>query len=229
MNLKPISRTALLSMTLARYLAGLILIGCLLFLPAGTLRFWEAWLYIVLLFVPVAIVGVVLFIKDPQLLERRLRTQERRAPQKKIIAVSSLVLLSIYLIPGFDRRYGWSTVPPTLVFVADMLVLLGYLLFVLTIKENRYASRVIEVQENQVAISTGPYAIVRHPMYLAIIVLFTLTPLALGSYWALIPALFFPLILAARIANEEQLLRHSLTGYAEYCRKVRYRLLPFIW
>ncbi len=229
MNLKPISRTALLSMTLARYLAGLILIGCLLFLPARTLRFWEAWLYIALLFIPVAIVAVVLFIKDPQLLERRLRTQERRAPQKVIIALSSLVLLSVYLIPGFDRRYGWSTVPPTLVFVADMLVLLGYLLFVLTIKENRYASRVIEVQDNQVAIITGPYAIVRHPMYLAIIVLFTLTPLALGSYWALIPALILPFILAARIVNEEQLLRRSLTGYVEYCRVVRYRLFPLIW
>ena len=124
MNLKPISRTALLSMTLARFLAGLILIGCLLFLPAGTLRFWEAWLYMVLLFIPVAIVSVVLFIKDPQLLERRLRTRERQAPQIKIIAASSLVLLSVYLIPGFDRRYGWSTVPPALVLVADMLVLL---------------------------------------------------------------------------------------------------------
>jgi protein-S-isoprenylcysteine O-methyltransferase Ste14 len=229
MNPKPLSRTALLSRTLVRFLAGLFLVGCMLFLPAGTLRYWEAWLYMALLFVPVAVVGGVLFIKDPELLERRLRTQEREAPQKKVIAASSLVLLSVYLIPGFDRRYDWSTVSPTLVLLADILVLLGYLLFVLTIKENRYASRVVEVQDNQVAISTGPYALVRHPMYLAVSVIFTLSPLALGSYWALIPTLLLPVVLAARIANEEQLLRLSLTGYEEYCQKVKYRLLPFIW
>ncbi len=229
MNPTHLSRTALLSMTLARFLAIFILIGCMLFLPAGTLRFWEAWLYIGLLFVPVAIVGVVLFIKDPDLLERRMRTREREAPQKIIIAVSSLVLLTVYLIPGFDRRYAWSTVPSTLVLLADVIILLGYLLFVLTIKENRYASRVVEIQDNQVAISTGPYAIVRHPMYLAVSVIFTLTPLALGSYWALIPTLFLTVVLAARINNEEQLLRHNLTGYEEYCQKVKYRLLPYIW
>ncbi len=229
MNPKPLSRTALLSMTLARFLAGLILVGCMLFLPAGTLRFWEAWLYIGLLFGPAAIVGVVLFIKDPELLERRLRPREREAPQKKVIAVSSLVLLAVYLIPGFDRRYAWSTVPPTLVLAADILILLGYLLFVLTIKENRYASRVVEVQDNQVTVSTGPYAFVRHPMYVAVGVIITLSPLALGSYWALIPALLFPIVLAARIDNEEQLLRRSLTGYVEYCRRVKYRLIPFIW
>lgn len=227
MNPKPLSRTALLSRTLVRFLAGLLLVGCMLFLPAGTLRYWG--LYMALLFVPVAVVGGVLFIKDPELLERRLRTQEREAPQKKVIAASSLVLLSVYLIPGFDRRYDWSTVSPTLVLLADILVLLGYLLFVLTIKENRYASRVVEIQDNQVAISTGPYALVRHPMYLAVSVIFTLSPLALGSYWALIPTLLLPVVLAARIANEEQLLRRSLTGYEEYCQKVKYRLLPFIW
>jgi protein-S-isoprenylcysteine O-methyltransferase Ste14 len=216
-------------MTLSRFLAGLILVGCMLFLPAGTLRFWEAWLYMGLLFVPLAIVGVVLFIKDAELLERRMRMREREVPQKKVIAASSLVLLAVFLIPGFDKRYAWSTVPPTLVFVADILVLLGYLLFVLTIKENRYASRVVEVQDNQVAISTGPYAFVRHPMYLASSIMFTLSPLALGSYWALIPALILPVVLAARINNEEQLLRRSLTGYEEYCQKVKYRMIPFIW
>ena len=215
--------------TLARFLAGFFLIGCMLFFPAGTLRFWEAWLYMGLLFVPVAIVGVVLFIKDPELLERRLRTREREGPQKKVIAASSLVLLAVYLIPGFDRRYAWSTVPATLVLLADILILLGYLLFVLTIKENRYASRVVEVQDNQVAISTGPYALVRHPMYLAVSVIFTFSPLALGSYWALIPALLLFVVLAARIDNEEQLLRRSLTGYEEYCQTVKYRLLPFVW
>lgn len=229
MNPKPLSRTALLSMTLTRFLAGFLLIGCMLFIPAGTLKYWEAWLYMGLLFVPAAIVAVVLFIKDPELLERRMRTREGEAPQKKIIAASSIVFLAVYLIPGLDLRYGWSTVPPTLVLLADLFMLLGYLLFVLTIRENRYASRVVEVHDDQVAISTGPYALVRHPMYLAVLVIFTLSPLALGSYWALIPALLLPAVLAARIDNEEQLLRRSLTGYQEYCQKVKYRLLPFIW
>jgi protein-S-isoprenylcysteine O-methyltransferase Ste14 len=216
-------------MTIARFMAVVIFIGCMLFLPAGTLGYWEAWLYMGLLFIPVAIAGVVLVIKDPELLERRMRTREREAPQRKVIAGSSLLLLAEFLIPGFDRRYAWSTVPLSLVLLADILILLGYLLFILTIRENRFASRVVEVQDNQVVISTGPYALVRHPMYLAISVIFTLTPLALGSFWALIPALLLPVVLAARIGNEEQLLRRDLPGYEEYCQKVKYRLLPLIW
>ena len=229
MNSKPLSRTALATTTAARFLAAALLIGCMLFLPAGTLSYWEAWLYMGLLLVPVAIVGVVLLVRNPELLERRMRTREREAPQRKVIAASSLLLLAVFLIPGFDRRHAWSTVPPSLVVLADFLILLGYLLFVLTIRENRFASRVVEVQDNQVVISTGPYALVRHPMYLAISVIFGLTPLALGSFRALIPALLLPVVLATRIGNEEQLLRSDLPGYEEYCQRVKYRLLPFIW
>ena len=182
----------------------------MLFLPAGTLGYWEAWVYMGLLFIPVAIVGVVLIFKDPELLERRMRTREREAPQRKVIAASSLLLLAEFLIPSFDRRYAWSSVPLALVLLADILMMLGYLLFVLTLRENRFASRVVEVQVNQVVISTGPYALVRHPMYLAVSVIFTFTSLALGSFWALIPALLLPVVLAARIGNEEQLLRRDL-------------------
>jgi len=229
MTPRPLSRTALATMTAARFLAAIIIVGCMLFLPAGSLGYWEAWVYMGLLFVPVATVGVVLIIKDPDLLERRMRTREREAPQRKVIAVSSLLLLAVLLIPGFDRRYSCSTVPPSLVVLADILILLGYLLFVLTIRENRFASRVVEVQEDQVVVSTGPYALVRHPMYLAVSLIFTFTSLALGSYWALIPALLLPVALAARIGNEEQLLRRDLPGYEEYCQKVKYRLVPFIW
>ena len=229
MNPKPLSRTALARMTAARFLAAIVLVGRTLFLPAGTLNYWQAWLYMGLLFIPVAIVGVVLVIKDPELLERRMRTREREAPQRRVIASSGLLLLAVVLIPGFDRRYAWSNVPLPLVFLADILILLGYLLFVLTIRANRFASRVVEVQANQVVISSGPYALVRHPMYLAVSLIFTLTPLALGSFWALIPALLLPVVLAARIGNEEQLLRRDLPGYEEYCHKVKYRLVPFIW
>ncbi|HLC03617.1 MAG TPA: isoprenylcysteine carboxylmethyltransferase family protein [Anaerolineales bacterium] len=229
MDPKPLSRTALPLMVSSRFLAGIILMGCMLFIPAGTLRFWQAWLYMGLLFLPVAIVAVVLFIKDPELLERRMRTREKETPQKNVIAASSLLLLAVYLIPGFDRRYAWSTVPSTLVVSVDILILLGYLLFVLTVRENRYASRVVEVQDNQVVISTGPYAIIRHPMYLAVSIIFTLTPLALGSYWALIPALLLPIVLAGRIDHEEKLLRRSLDGDEGYCKQVKYRLLPLIW
>jgi protein-S-isoprenylcysteine O-methyltransferase Ste14 len=216
-------------MTAARFLAAIVFVGCTLFLPAGTLSYWQAWLYMGLLFIPVAIVGVVLVIKDPELLERRMRTREREAPQRRVIASSGLLLLAVVLIPGFDRRYAWSNVPLPLVFLGDILILLGYLLFVLTIRANRFASRVVEVQANQVVISSGPYALVRHPMYLAVSLIFTLTPLALGSFWALIPALLLPVVLAARIGNEEQLLRRDLPGYEEYCHKVKYRLVPFIW
>jgi protein-S-isoprenylcysteine O-methyltransferase Ste14 len=229
MNPKPLSRTALTTMTAARLLAAIVFVGCMLFLPAGTLSYWQAWLYMGLLFIPAAIVGVVLAIKDPELLERRMRTREREAPQRRVIASSGLLLLGVVLIPGFDRRYAWSNVPLPLVFLADILILLGYLLFVLTIRANRFASRVVEVQANQVVISSGPYALVRHPMYLAVSLIFTLTPLALGSFWALIPALLLPVVLAARIGNEEQLLRRDLPGYEEYCHKVKYRLLPLIW
>ena len=174
MNPKPLSRIALVTMTAARFLAAFILIVCMLFLPAGTLGYWEAWVYMGLLFIPVAIVGVVLIIKDPELLERRMRTREREAPQRKVIAASSLLLLAEFLIPSFDRRYAWSSVPLALVLLADILMMLGYLLFVLTLRENRFASRVVEVQVNQVVISTGPYALVRHPMYLAVSVYFHL-------------------------------------------------------
>lgn len=229
MNPEPLSRTALFWMAVARFLAGVILLGCLLFLSAGTLEFWQAWLYIGLLFVPAAIVGAVLLVKDPQLLERRMRRREKEVSQKRIVAAASAVFVAVYLISGFDRRWGWSSVPPAVVLAADILILLGYLLFILTIRENRYASRAVAVEDSQVVISTGVYALVRHPMYVAITLMFGLSPLALGSYWALIPAVLVPVVLVLRINHEERLLRRDLDGYEEYCRKVKHRLLPFIW
>jgi len=229
MNAQPVSRAALLGGVIARFLAGLILIGVLLFLPAGTVRFWQAWVYVGLVFVPLAIVGCILLARDPDLLERRTRMRETHAQQKVAIAAMSLLLLAVYVIAGFDKRYHWSAVPTYLVLAADALVLLGYAIYALTIRENRYASRVIELQQDQVVITTGPYAIVRHPMYLGMGLMFAVSPLALGSYWGLIPGLLFPLFLALRISDEERLLHGSLKGYDEYTKKVKYRLIPFVW
>lgn len=219
----------LLWMTLTRFVGGFVFIAALLFWSAGTLDYWQGWLYLVLLFVPVAIVAVVLFLRDPALLERRLRSRERENAQWMVIAASSVVLLAVYLLPGFDRRYGWSSISWPVVLLADLLILVGYLLFALTIRENRFASRVVEVQAGQTVISTGPYARVRHPMYTAVLLMFMATPVALGSWWGLLPALLLPPVLAGRILNEESVLRDGLAGYTAYCQRVKYRLIPLVW
>lgn len=229
MNAMPMPRTQLLWTTLSRFVGGFVFIAALLFWPAGTLDYWQAWLYLAILFVPVAFVGVVLFLRDPALLERRLRTRETESAQRKAILFSSLLLLTIFLVPGFDRRYGWSTVPVAVIVLADILILAGYLLFALTIRENRYASRVVEVAAGQTVISSGPYALVRHPMYLAVVLMFGATPVALGSWWGLLPALLLPVALAGRIKNEEAVLGKGLVGYDAYQRQVKYRLIPFVW
>jgi len=229
MTPQPLSRTALLAVTLGRLLAGVVVIGGMLFIPAGTLGFWQAWAWLGVTFAPVVAIGIVLLIKDPELLERRMRTRERETPQKKVIAAFILILVVMFVLPGLDRRFGWSAVPTGLVVLSDLLILLGLGLFVLTIRENRYASRVIEVQEEQVVVSSGPYSVVRHPMYLAMTLVLFFSPLALGSYWALLTALPIPFLLALRIRNEEDLLRQGLPGYAEYAREVRHRLVPFLW
>ena len=223
------SRPRLLVSALLRALLGILFLVALVFIPAGTLRYWQAWLYFIVLFVPLLGLAMVLLIKDPQLLARRMDMRERRGSQKLAIALSGLVLLAVFLVPALDYRVGWSHVPPSLVIFADVIILLGYILWLLTVRVNRFAARVVEVQQNQVLVNTGPYAFVRHPMYLSIIMIFCATPIALGSYWGLIPAFLLPLALVIRIADEERLLRQELTGYQAYCGKVRFRLLPYIW
>ena len=227
--MKGSSRTSKMVPALARILAGVLLIGALVFLPAGTFDYWQAWLYTVVLFAPLLIMTIVLLIADPDFLGRRMNLRESQGEQKLAIAGLSLLMIVMLLIPGFDRRYGWSMVPTVLVLVSDTLILVGFLIFGLTLRENRFAGRVVEVQEGQVVISTGPYALVRHPMYLAATLIFGFTPLALGSYDGLIASVLFPVLLAARISNEEKVLCEGLKGYEEYSRKMRWRLIPFIW
>jgi len=209
--------------------AAILLFSALLFIPAGTLFYWEAWVYLALLFIPMSVVAVHLIRNDPELVERRLRMKEKEAEQKLIIKLSYVYFTALLLLPGFDQRYGWSSVSTATVLAADLVVVSGYLLFVIVLKQNRYASRIIEVVPQQQVVMTGSYALIRHPMYLAVLLMCTFTPLALGSLWAMIPTPLLLILLMARIRNEECVLSRELPGYSEYCQKVRYRIVPGIW
>lgn len=212
-----------------RLVIGMPIIGLLFFWPAGTFIYWQAWLWMAVLFLPLMGMFIYLIQRDPALLERRVRTGEQRPEQRRIIAVSALFLILIFLLPGFDKRFGWSSVPIWLVLLADIVVIVGFLLNFLVIRVNTYASRVVEIQDGQQVITSGPYALVRHPMYLSIILILLATPIALGSYWGIIPTLAYLPLLAARAKNEEELLINDLPGYREYMQKTRYRLFPGIW
>ncbi|MFC1561646.1 methyltransferase family protein [candidate division KSB1 bacterium] len=212
-----------------RFLGALLICVMMFFIPAGTLSYWEAWVYLAVLFIPVLLVIVYFIKRDPGLLERRMRMKEKEEAQKLIIKLSSVFLLITFLLPGFDKRFAWSTVPPAVVIAADAVVLSAYALFAWVLKENRYASRIIEVEQQQKVVTTRPYALVRHPMYLAAVLMYIFSPLALGSFWAAIPAVLLPVLLVARIRNEESVLMRELEGYQEYSGKVRYRLIPGIW
>jgi len=224
-----LTRSALTRMVLVRYLEALLLLSAMFFLSAGTLAYWEAWLYLAILFIPMAFVMAYLLKNDPELLERRMRFREKETAQKRIIYLSWVWFLLAFLLPGFDYRFGWSDVPVIVVLASALLVLLGYGIVVWVFRENSYASRVIEVTEQQQVIDSGPYALLRHPMYLGAIVMYIFSPLALGSWWAMIPALAIIPVLVMRIQNEEALLLRDLPGYAAYRSKVRYRILPGVW
>ena len=203
--------------------------GLLFFGTAGTLVYWEAWVYMAILFLPTFFLVGYLMKHEPKLLERRLRKDEKEPAQQRILKWASVFFLAAFLLPGFDKRFGWSSVPAGLVIAADLAVLLGFILFTLVLKENRFASRVIEVEQEQEVITTGPYARVRHPMYVAVLLIYVFSPLALGSYWAMIPVLFLIVLVVARIRNEEAVLLRDLKGYREYTEKVRSRLVPGVW
>jgi protein-S-isoprenylcysteine O-methyltransferase Ste14 len=223
------SKGGLIKTVSVRWLGFVIVLVALFFLPAGTFDYWEAWVYMLVLLVPAVVVLFYLLRKDPALVERRMRTREREALQRLVVLLSYLWFVLVFLIPGFDRRFGWSDVPLGVVIAADVLVFVGYLIVFLVLRENSYASRVVDVEREQKVVSTGPYSVVRHPMYMGVIVMYLMTPLALGSYWALIPAPLIIPILVARIRNEEQVLAKELPGYSGYMQKVIYRLIPGIW
>jgi protein-S-isoprenylcysteine O-methyltransferase Ste14 len=210
-------------------LAGISGILALLFIPAGTLNYWQAWILCSVLFIPMIFI-ISYFIKhDPELLKRRMMYKEKEMKQKKIVKISTALLLIAFIIPGLDFRFGWSKVPFWLVIIANAFVLISYIIFFFVLKQNSYASRTIQVEKNQKLISTGLYAVVRHPMYFSILLMYLFIPFALGSYWAFIPSIFLPVFFIFRILNEEQVLKKDLTGYKEYCQKVKWRLIPWIW
>lgn len=201
----------------------------MLFLPAGTLAYYGAWIFVFLLFTPIFIVGIVLFLRNPDLLRKRLEMKERDKEQRGVVSLSGLLLVFSLVLSGFDFRFGWSLVPNAVVVLASVLLLVGYVLYAEVLRENVYLSRVVEVQEGQIVIDTGLYGIVRHPMYLAVSLLYIAIPLVLGSWWALLPMSLCVLLLLVRIKNEELLLHQGLPGYTEYTKRVQYRMIPFLW
>ena len=214
---------------LAKYIFGLVAVGALLFLPAWTFDYPGAWLFIALLFIPMLLLGAVLFAKAPSLLEKRLNNKEKESAQRGVIALSGLMFPIGFAVSALDFRFGWSSVPLWLVIAASVLFLIGYGAYAEVMRENAYFSRTVEVQEGQRVISTGLYGIVRHPMYLATLLMFLPLPLILGSLWGLIPFAVYPAVIVIRILNEEKVLTDGLPGYAEYKKKVKFRLIPFIW
>lgn len=214
---------------LIKFFAGLILVGLLVFLPAGTISFVNGWIFMGILFVPMFIAGIVMMIKNPLLLQSRLDAKEEQAEQSLVVKLSGLMFLAGFVVAGLDYRFGWFPLPKSVVMVAVVVFLVAYILYAEVLRENTYLSRTIEVQENQKVIDTGLYGIVRHPMYSATLLLFLAMPLVLGSVYAFIIFLAYPLIIAKRLKAEEEFLEKELKGYKEYKQKVKYRLIPFIW
>lgn len=223
------SRSKLLITVLSRLIGAILVFILFFFFPAGTWRYWQAWMYLGIIFITMSFVLAYFIKRDPGMLERRMKLREERAAQRKIVGVSLVFFLAAYILPGFDIRYGWSSVPAWVCVAAGIIILLCYMLVFRTMQVNSYLSRVITVEQDQKLVDTDVYAIVRHPMYVGVLVLYILSPLALGSYWAVIPALFNIPVIVARILDEEKALENELAGYKEYKQKVKYRLIPFVW
>ena len=212
-----------------KFLVGLLLVALLIFLPAGTLAYPGGLLFLCLLFVPMLLMGIVMLARARDLLAKRLDAKEKQAAQKGVQSLAGLVFMAGFVLAGLDFRFGWSDMPLPVVIAASVIFLIGYGLYAEVMRENAYLSRTVKVEEGQTVISTGLYGIVRHPMYLASVLMFLSIPLVMGSWYALIPFAFYPLLMVVRILDEEKLLTAELSGYEEYKRKVKYRMIPFIW
>ena len=214
---------------IAKFALGIVLVGALIFLPAWSLAFWQGWLLMAVLFVPMFGAGIVMMCVKPELLKRRLKAKEKRKTQDLVIKLSGLMFIAGFFVSGLNFRFGWYTLPTAVSIVGAVLFLTAYVLYAEVLRENAYLSRVIEVCEGQKVVDTGLYGIVRHPMYAVTLLLFVSMPLVLGSIYALPIFLLYPFLIVKRIKDEEKLLEEELEGYAEYKKKVKYRLIPFIW
>lgn len=214
---------------ITKFTLGAVITGLLLFLPAGTLAYWNAWLFMGILFVPMFLAGIFLMVKNPDLLRKRLQAKETESEQKTVIFFSGMMFTGGFMLCGFQYRFGWFPCPKWLVAIAAGIFLTAYGMYAEVLRENTYLSRTVEVQENQKVIDTGLYGIVRHPMYCATIFLFLSMPLVLGSWLAFLVFLAYPILIAKRIRNEEQVLEKELAGYAAYKNKVKYKVIPFVW
>jgi protein-S-isoprenylcysteine O-methyltransferase Ste14 len=219
----------LFSQAILKFILGIILVGALLFIPAQTLNYWNAWLFMGILFIPMFIAGIILMIKNPKLLKKRLNAKEKENEQKEVILYSGLMFLSGFIIAGLNYKYNWIKLPNIIVIISTILFLIAYILYAEVLRENTYLSRTIEVEKNQKVIDKGLYKIVRHPMYSITIILFLTIPLILGSIISFIIFLIYPIIIIKRIKNEEKILEKNLKGYTEYKKKVKYKVIPFVW
>ena len=214
---------------IVKFLLGVVMIGLLLFIPANTVNYWNGWLFMGLLFIPMFIAGIIMMFKSPELLRKRLNAKEKENEQKQVVLFSGLMFLAGFIIAGLNYRYNWITLPNTVVSISSIVFVLAYILYAEVLRENTYLSRTIEVQENQKVVDTGLYGIVRHPMYAITILLFLSMPLILGSVFSFVIFLIYPFIIIKRIKNEEEVLERELDGYSDYKKKVKYKLIPFIW
>jgi len=228
-KLSPNEFKKLKNTVILRFIMAIVFLAVIFFIPAGTIFYWEAWVYCAMLLIPMLFSLIYLLNKSPETLMRRMKTKEKEKPQKLFIRLSWLLFLLAFVIPGLDFRFGWSEVPVWLVAVSALVILGGYLIFIVVVRENEYAARTVEVEEDQQVISTGPYRLIRHPLYTGVLLIFIFSALALGSYWALIAFIPLPVIVILRIFNEEKVLSTQLPGYTEYMQKVKYRLIPYIW
>jgi len=214
---------------ITKFILGVVLVGALIFISANTINYWNGWLFMGVLFIPMFLAGIVMMVKSPELLRRRLNAKEKEKEQKEVVLFSGLMFLVGFIIAGLNYRYSWSILPDLVPIFSSIIFLIAYILYAEVLRENTYLARTIEVEEKQKVVDTGLYGIVRHPMYSITVVLFLSMPLILGSFISFLIFLVYPFIIAKRIKNEEEVLEKDLAGYTDYKKKVKYKMIPFVW